>query len=159
MVAIVLMTLAVLAQAGVLISMYLMSRRLSLKAESLMDDSRKLMTPLETITGHLRTVSEDMTQAGKIAREQALHVQEIVNEAHADVRQEITEIRARIHNTVDEARRVAMRPIREYSAIATGIAVGIRTFFGRKKTTEQAEPAAPAEIIIVEGTTGDRPAA
>lgn len=154
-VATIMITLAVLAQAGVLISMYLTSRRLTAKAEALMDDSRKLMAPFEAITADLRVVAQDMTEAGKIARQEAMHLQQIVGETHANIREEVASIRSRVSNTVDEARGVVMRPIREYSAIATGVAEGLRTFFGRKPAAEP-EESIQTEIIIVEG---DRPAA
>src|ERR1044071_1865300 len=91
--AIVLIALAIIAQAGVLIGMYLMSRRIAGKAEALMDDSRRLMAPLESITSNLKTVSEDLSEAGRVAREQVLEMQEFVNETQSKVRQDISEIR------------------------------------------------------------------
>ena len=145
MVAVVVTALAVITQAGILIGMYLMSRRLTTKAEALMDDSRKLLKPMELITNNLRIVSEDLTEAGKIAHNQALEVQTLVVEAQTTVRREIEDVRARVLNTVDEARDVVMKPLREYSAIAAGIAEGVRTFFRRRPpetTIEKQRPAA-----------------
>ena len=139
MVAIVLTTLAVIAQAGVLIGMYMTSRRLTSKAETLMDDSRRMMAPMETVTSNLKTVSDDLAQAGKIAREQAVHAQQIVTETHDNIRGQLFEVRERIVDTVDEARDVIMRPIRQYSAIASGVAEGLRTFFAPRRKTETAE--------------------
>ena len=98
-----------------------------------MDDSRKLMAPLESITNNLKNVADDLSETGKIARAQALHVQEIVTESQQNIREQITEVRTVVADTVQDARAIVLRPIRQYSAIATGIAVGIRTFlFGRK---------------------------
>src|SRR5437867_6833866 len=148
MVAVVLITLAVIVQAGVLIAMYLMSRRLAGKAEMLMDDSRKIMTPLESVTSNLKIVAEDLAEAGKIARAQAVHVQEIVTEAQQSIQGQINEVRNAVRDTVDEARATVMRPIRHYAAIATGIAEGVRTFlFGRqqpRETKARAEKEHPA---------------
>ena len=132
-VAIVLIALAVIAQAGVLVAMYLMSRRLSGKAEALMDETRKLMAPLESITNDLKMVAADLAETGRIARNQALHIQEIVTGTRESIRQQMADVRTAVRDTMCEARDVAMRPIREYSAIAMGIAAGIRTFFGRKR--------------------------
>jgi hypothetical protein len=137
MVAVVLIALAVIAQAGVLIAMYLMSRRIAGKAEVLMDDSRRLMAPLESITNNLKTVSNDLSETGKIARAQAMHVQEIVTESQQSIREQIAEVRGVVTGTVQEARAIVLRPIRHYSAIAIGIAEGVRTFCRRKpKATE-----------------------
>jgi len=149
-VAIVLTALAIIVQAGVLVSMYLMSRRLANKADVLMTESQRLMAPMETITSNLKTVSNDLAESGKIAREQVVHVQQFVAETQQNIREQLLEVRGMVLDTVDEARTVVMRPVREYSAIASAIAEGVRTFFrGRKQ-----EPAVETEIIIT-----DRPAA
>jgi hypothetical protein len=110
-VAVVVIALAVITQAGVLLAMYLLSRKVTDKIEGLMDESRRLMEPLESITGNLKAVSDDLSITGEIAREQALHIREIVN----------------------DMRETVLRPIREYSALALAIAEGVRTFFGGKQ--------------------------
>jgi len=156
MVAVVLIALAVIAQAGVLIAMYLMSRRLATKAEALMNDGQRLMVPLETITHNLKGVSEDLSETGKIARAQATHLQEIVSEAHANIRQQISEVSDTVLDSIDEARSMAMGPIRQYSALAMGISEGIRTLlFGRR----QREDKIVEEEIIIEETERKFPAA
>jgi hypothetical protein len=138
MVAVVLTAIAVIAQAGVLIGMYMTTRRLTTKAEALMDESKKLMAPIESITSNLKTVSEDLVETGTIAREQAGHLHEILTTAQNDVRGQMADVRARVLDTVDEARYAVMRPVRQYSAIASGVAEGLRTFlFGRRKRTDE----------------------
>jgi hypothetical protein len=145
-VAIVLIALAVVTQAGVLVAMYLMSRRIGEKAERLMDDSRKFIAPMESITANLKVISDDLAETGKIARNQALHIQEFVSETHQAVHEQIADVRTTVQSTMNEARRFAMRPVREYSAVAMGIMAGLRTFFRRRpKPSEspfQAEPPA-----------------
>jgi hypothetical protein len=144
MVAVVVIALAVITQAGILIGMYLMSRRLTTKAETLMDDSRKLLAPVELITNNMRIVSEDLMEAGKIAHEQALELQALAVETQATIREEIEEVRARVLNTVEEARVIVMRPLREYSAIAAGISEGVRTFFRRRPAEPKVDEERPA---------------
>jgi hypothetical protein len=117
MTAVVLITLAVVAQACVLIAMYLMSRRVAAKAEALMEESRKLMAPVEAIASNLKTVSDDLTQAGKIVHEEAVHVRNIVT-----------------------------RPIREYSAVTAGIAAAVRSYFSRKKQSREAADERPSRV-------------
>ena len=148
-VAIVLIALAVVTQAGALVAMYLMSRRIGEKAERLMDESKKFMAPMESITSNLKIISDDLTETGKIARNQALHIQEIVTDTHQAVNQQIADVRSTVQSTMDEARRVAMRPVREYSAVAMGIMAGLRTFFRRRpKPTETPSEAEPPEAYI-----------
>ena len=147
MIAVVFIALAVIVQAGVFVAMYLLSRRVVGKTELLMNESRKLLRPLELITSDLKSVSGDLSATGKIARHQAIHIQQIVTETHESVRRQIADVRTAVQETMDEARLVAMRPVREYSAIAMGIAAAVNTFFGRKRPKEpdsafEAEPPA-----------------
>jgi hypothetical protein len=130
MVAVVLITLAVIAQAGVLIGMYLTSRRLSAKAEILIEDGRRLKAPMETITSNLKTVSVDLSESANIVKQQARQTQESLAELRMNVRDEVEEVRERVLSTVEELRAYVTRPAREYSAIASGVAEGVRTFFG-----------------------------
>jgi len=154
-VAVVLTTLAIIVQAGVLVSMYLLSRRLTDKAELLMNESRRLIAPLESITSNLKTVANDMAETGRIAHQEILQIQQMVSETQQSIRTQIEEVRSIVTDTVLEARAVVMRPVRQYSAIASAIAEGVRTFFkGRKE--EAAEPEIIVGEIIVEE---DRPAA
>lgn len=136
-VAVVVISLAVITQAGVLVAMYLLSRRVTDRVQVLIDETQRLMTPLESITDNLKAVSNDLAQTGDLAREQVLHIQGIIAETRANIRTQLVDVRERVLDTVDEARVVVMRPIRQYSAIAGAIAEGVRTFFsGRKEEVE-----------------------
>lgn len=150
-VAIVLTALALIVQAGVLVSMYLLSRRLTSKAEVLMNESQRLVAPLEAITGNLKSVANDMAETGKVAHSQVLQIQRMLNETQTSVRDHVAEVRERVLDTVDEARTVVMRPVRQYSAMAMGIAEGIRTFFKgrRNKNAETDETAVVVEEITI----------
>jgi len=86
-----------------------------------MDDSQRLMAPLESITNNLKSVSNDLAQTGEIARAQILHIQESVIETRENIRMQLGDVRERVLDTVDEARETVMRPIRQYSALAQAI--------------------------------------
>jgi hypothetical protein len=64
-VAVILTTLAIIVQAVVLVSMYLLSRRLTNKADLLMDDSQQ-------ITSNLKSVTNDMVETSRSARTMVL---------------------------------------------------------------------------------------
>jgi hypothetical protein len=152
-VAVILTVLAIITQAAVLVSLYLLSRRISGKAEVLMNESKRFIAPLDSITNNLKTVSDHLAETGKIAHGQALQVQSMMNETHENIRTQISDVRDTVMDTVHEARSILMRPVREYSAIANAIAQGVRTFFsGRKPEPAKGE----SEIIIV---PEERPAA
>ena len=113
-----------------------------------MDDSRRLMAPLESITSNLTSVSNDLAETGKIAREQMVQCQEFISETRDTIRGQMFEVREMVLDTVDEARDIVMKPLRHGSALASGVAVGVRTFFSRKKETDihesRTEPKYPA---------------
>jgi hypothetical protein len=67
-VAVVLITLAIIVQAGALVAMYLMSRKLVENVNDLMNDSRRLLMPLESAASNLKAVSEDVVEVEKMAR-------------------------------------------------------------------------------------------
>jgi len=110
-VAVVLIAVGVISQTCVFIAMYLMSRRISEKAETLMNEIR---VPLESITGNLKTVSNELAETRKIARAQAEHIEE----------------------TATDAGKMLLRPLRVYTAIAVGVAARIRAFFFEHKPKE-----------------------
>ena len=136
-IAVVLTALAILVQAGVLVAMYLMSRRL-------VNNVNRLTAPLESITGNLKAASDDLTEVGKVAREQAHRAEQLLREAQENLRIEIADFRERILDNVEEARQTVMRPLRQWSAIALAVAEGVRTFFSKRPTTrdEREHPAA-----------------
>ena len=140
MVAVVLIALAIIVQAGVLVGMYLISRRLTDKVNSLVDDSRTFIGPLQTVTMNLKTATAELAEAGKIARDQAHAIEQTLNETRETIRVEVQDLRDRIVDTVETARATIMRPVHQWSAVASGVSEGLRYFF-RKKSEE------PAEIV------------
>ena len=133
MVAVVLIALAIIVQAGVLLGMYLLSRKLTDKVEGLLTESQTLMAPFETMTSNLKTASEDLSAVGKMVRAEA-----------ETLRHEIGDVKERIISSVDEARKTVMRPVHQWSAIAQGIAEGVRVLFGRTSPTREEENEHPA---------------
>src|SRR5262249_37632585 len=120
-------------------------RRISGKAEVLMNESKRFIAPLDSITNNLKTVSDHLAETGKIAHGQAVQVQSMMNETHENIRTQISDVSDTEMETVHEARSIVMRPVREYSAIASALAAGVRTFFSGRKP----EPAKDETKIII----------
>jgi hypothetical protein len=145
MVAVVLIALAVVAQAGVLVAMYMMSRRLTGKINGLIDDSRTLVGPLQTVSLNLKSTSDEVAQIGKIARDQAHRIEATIDDTRETIRCEIEQLKGRVHSTVEEAREKTLRPFRTCAALASAVAEGFRTFRGQPspaKTEQREFPAA-----------------
>ena len=147
MVAVVLIALAICVQAGVLLAMYMMSRRLTDKVNGFIDESRTLVGPLQTVASNLKETSAELAEMGKIGRDQAHRVASTVNETRESIRLEVEDIRDRIVGTVDDAKHTLLRPVRQCAAVAQGVAEGVRTLFRGKAsecadTVKQETPAA-----------------
>ena len=56
--------IAVTTQAGVLVAIYMVTKRHSEQMERFMVETRDLMTPLKTITENLRTASSNFVEIG-----------------------------------------------------------------------------------------------
>jgi hypothetical protein len=150
-IAIIVTAVAIVIQAGVLIAMYLMSRRMVDNVNGLVTEAHQLMAPMERIATNFRAASEDVVELGKNARQELVRIESIMKETQTAVRDEIQDLRDRVNSTVDDLQHTVMRPVREWSAIATGITVGIRSFFNRRATT--------AEGPVVGTDIGQTPAA
>src|SRR2546428_13070142 len=109
MVAVVVITLAVIAQAGVLLAMYMLSRRLTGKVEVLMNESQKLITPLESITSNLKAVSDDLAETGQIARRQRLQIQNLTRDTREEIPLQFPHFPERVGDTVAAATDTSRR--------------------------------------------------
>jgi len=136
-IAVIVTALGILVQAGMLIAMYSISRRLS-------DNVNRLTAPLESITSDLKAASDNLTEVGKIAREETRRAEQVLSEMQETIRIEIADFKERILDPVEEARHTVMRPLREWSAIAQGVAEGVRTFFRKRPPTTRQERQDPA---------------
>ena len=131
--AIIITAVAVVAQAGALIAMYLMARRVAENVDGLVKESQKLLVPLNRVTANLQTVSEDLVVMGKDARVELQHVKAIVAETETIVRDEVQDLRLRLNNTVDEVQNRVTAPLRHWSALCSGVSAGIRHFFSNRR--------------------------
>ncbi len=139
--------IAVITQAGVLIAIYINSKRLSDQLERFMKETREVLVPVKSITENLKVASANLVDIGVSAREQfrrveamvaetgdALHVQiDRLDQASRDVVGRINETAAIVQDSV-------VKPIREVGALAKGITRGFEAFFFKRNrsTVDQA---------------------
>ncbi len=143
--AIIMISLSIIVQAGVLLAMYLKARKLSNQVSELVADSRKLVPPLETAAANLKTVSGDFREIGKAAREQIEEMQFLVMETRDAATAEIENLRCRFHEILDETSGTLLAPLRQWNAVVSGVKEGLRVFFRRgTKRTGPADEHVPA---------------
>lgn len=139
--------LAVITQAGVLVAIYIMSKRLSEHVERFTKDAREMMVPMKAITENLRVASANIVEIGMSAREQFRRVEGMVTDAGEVLHTQLErfdrvsrDIADRIHITAEIVQDSVIRPVREIAAVAKGLGRGFETLLGRKhrSTVDQA---------------------
>jgi hypothetical protein len=129
-VAIVVTALAILVQAGVLVAMYLTSRRIAARVERLIHESQHVVAPMETVTQNLKSMSADFADLGKVARHQVVQVDSMMTETREALARITADIRTQVGAGIGRIEATVMRPVNEWAAIAAGVTAGVRAFFG-----------------------------
>lgn len=141
--------LAVIVQAGILLSIYLLSRRVATQVEASASELRELTPALKVVTENLMNVSQDAVEIAGAARVQIERVDALISDVGGTVEDQLKkvddlsrEISARVNETVDVVQTSIVRPVREVSALARGVTRGIEVLISRKSrnTVDQAFP-------------------
>ena len=135
--------IAIITQAGVLVGIYVMSRRLSDQVERFMKDTREMMVPIRSIAENLRTASANLVEIGLSARDQFRRVEAMVTDTGEALHLQIERfdrisqnLMDRINETADIVQDSVVRPAREVAAVAKGLTRGFGAlFFGRGRST------------------------
>src|SRR5215467_4031730 len=139
--------IAIITQAGVLIAIYLVSKRLSDQVEHFMRDTREMMTPVRSIAENLRVASANLVEIGLSAREQFRRVEAMVADTGEALHVQLDrfdrvsqDLKDRINETAEIVQDSVVRPAREVAALAKGLSRGFGAFLFRKtrSTVDQA---------------------
>ena len=136
-------TIAIITQAGVLVGIYVMSKRLSEQVERFMKDTREMMVPLRSIADNLRTASANLVEIGLSARDQFRRVEAMVTDTGEALHMQLERFDRVSQNVIDRINETAeivqdsvVRPVREVAAVAKGLSRGFGAlFFGRGRST------------------------
>jgi len=134
--------LAVMTQAGVLVAIYLMSKRMSEQVERFMKETREMMVPVKTITENLRLASANFVEIGIAAREQFRRVEAMVTDTGDVLHTQLErfdrvsqDIVVRVNETAAIVQDSVIRPVREVAALAKGVGRGFDALFRRQRST------------------------
>jgi hypothetical protein len=143
MIAVAVIAVAIAVQAGVLAYMYLLSQRVVKNIDNLVDDTRRLMAPLELITDNLKNTSAEFLEVGKSARKQMHRAAGLAEDARGVLEAELDaikgmggDVRTAVNETVEEVRDRILTPVRKASAFSIAVREGIRFFFHGRKSRE-----------------------
>jgi len=139
--------IAVMTQAGVMVAIYMVSKRHAEQMERFMKETRELMVPIRTITENLSVASANFVEIGASAREQFRRVEGMVNDTSEVLQMQLARLDSatrdvieRVNGTAQVLQDSVVRPVREVAAIAKGVGRGLEAFFLRrqKNTVDQA---------------------
>ena len=142
-------------QAGILLSLYLLSRRVVSQVELTLGQLRELMPSLKAVTDNLKTVSEDIVEVGRAAREQVHNVEEMIGETGRTLQDQLErvdhmsrEVSERVNETVNVVQDSIIRPVREVGALARGVTKGLEFYLNRKDRSSADESRHDEELFI-----------
>ena len=147
--------IAIIAQAGVLIAIYLMSKRLSDQVERFMRDTREMMMPVRSIAENLRVASANLVEIGISARDQFRRVEAMVTDTGEALHIQLArfdrvsqDLMDRINETADIVQDSVVRPAREVAALAKGLSRGFGTFLFRRSRSTVDQARQDEELFI-----------
>jgi methyl-accepting chemotaxis protein len=146
---------AVLVQAGFLVGLYIMTRRVTGQIEATLNQIRDMTPALKVVTENLRTASTDMVEVGAAARQQFHHVEEMVAETGRTLQSQLEkvdrmsqEVSDRVNETVEVVQESIVRPVREVGAIARGVSRGVEILLNRKEKSPVDQARQDEEMFI-----------
>ena len=146
---------AVMLQAGVLIAIYLVTKRTAEQFDKFTKDARELMVPMKSIADNMKTVSEDFIEVGLSAKEQFRRVEAIITDAGQSLQAQIDRfdrvsksVAQRIDETAEVVQDSIVSPVRDISAFAKGLTRGFQFFFSRKARNSEESVREDEELFI-----------
>lgn len=147
--------IAVMLQAGVLIAIYILTKRTSEQFNKFTKDARELMVPMKSIADNMKTVSEDFIEVGLSAKEQFRRVEGIITDAGQSLQAQIDRfdrvsksVAQRIDETAEVVQDSIVSPVRDISAFAKGLTRGFQFFFSRKARNSEESVREDEELFI-----------
>src|SRR5437660_9854971 len=111
---------AIVVQAGVLVGIYIMSKRLAEQVERFMKETREMMVPVRSIAENLRMASANLVEIGLSARDQFRHVEAMVTATGEALDVQLPrfhrftqDIIGRVNETAKIVQSYVLRPARE----------------------------------------------
>ena len=130
---------AIVIQAGVLIAIYLVSKRVSDQVEGFIRETRPLLVPIKSITENLRTASADLAEIGASAKAQFGRVDDMLTDTREALQAQLERferagetIIERVTESVGLVQDSVIRPVVQFSSFARGLSRGFDALFSRR---------------------------
>jgi ABC-type transporter Mla subunit MlaD len=162
-IALILVALAVLMQAGAMIGIWLAVRKIPAQIEAVRADVKQGLDPLaqsvtdivSTAREPLRTITSNLADISKMLRERTTDVDALVAELVDKSRlqvirvdQMVSDLVQKVETTADAVQRGVLAPMQEVSAVIAGMRAGLEFLFSRRRTTSVSEAAQDEQLFI-----------
>jgi ABC-type transporter Mla subunit MlaD len=146
---------AVVLQAGILLSLYILSKRVGGQVELTLSNVRELLPALKAVTDNLKTVSEDIVEVGSAARQQFHRVEDMIGETGQTLQNQLDklddmsrDVSNRLNETIDVVQNSIIRPVREVGALARGVSKGFEFLLQRRDRSPVDQSRQDEELFI-----------
>ena len=147
--------LAVLLQGGILLSIYMLARKMAEQVDVSASELRELTPSLKVVTNNLMKVSEDAVEIADAARQQIQRVDSMLGEVGQTVEGQLEkidrlsqEVTDRVNETVEVVQESIVKPVREVSALARGVSRGVEVLLNRRNRHTVDQARADEELFI-----------
>jgi hypothetical protein len=162
-VALILVAIAVLMQAGAMLGIWLAIRKVPEQIESVRSDVKNRIDPLaqsvlEIVNNSrepLQTISANLAEISTILRERTASADRVAADLLdrsqtqiVRVDRMVTDLVERVETTADAVQKGVLGPISEVSAVVKGVRSGLEFLFSRRRVTNVSEATQDEQLFI-----------
>ena len=162
-VALILVAIAVLMQAGAMLGIWLAVRKVPGQIETVRSDVKQRIDPLaqsvlEIVNNSrepLRTISANLAEISTILRNRTANADQVAAELLDKTRTQIirvdrmvTDLVERVETTADAVQKGVLGPVSEISAVVKGVRSGLEFLFSRRRVTNVSEATQDEQLFI-----------
>ncbi len=162
-VALILVALAVLMQAGAMLGIWLATRKMLSQVEGVRADVKQRLDPLtqsvlEIVNNSrepVRAISANLADISQMLRDRTANADQVAAELLdksrlqiARVDRLVTDLVEKVETTADSVQQGVLAPIREVSAVVKGVRSGLEFLFRRRRVTNVSEATQDEQLFI-----------
>jgi hypothetical protein len=162
-VALILVAIAVLMQAGAMLGIWLAVRKVPGQIETVRADVKQKIDPLaqsvlEIVNNSrepLRTISANLAEISTMLRNRTSNADQVAAELLDKSRTQIvridrmvTDLVERVETTADAVQKGVLGPVSEISAVVKGVRSGLEFLFSRRRVTNVSEATQDEQLFI-----------
>jgi ABC-type transporter Mla subunit MlaD len=162
-VALILVAIAVLMQAGAMLGIWLTTRKVLGEIETVRSEFKQRFDPLtqsaqEIVNNSrepLRTIAANLAEISQILRDRTADADQVAAEVLDKTRWQVarvdklvTDLVDKVETTADSVQNRVLAPIREVSAVVKGVRSGLEFLFSRRHVTNVSEATQDEQLFI-----------